>query len=103
MMSEQMTKEEREEIVKKKIFDMSLKKAAIWGTGGGVFAGGLTALALYKSKSFGKTTSYSARVATPIMLSLFLFGLQFELTTLYASRNPQVRLTSRLHSVENSS
>ena len=93
-MSTAITKKQREQVIKDKIFNLSLMKATMWGVGGAVAAGGLTALACYKSKSFNKATSPSAKTALTIMPSLFLFGLNFELTTLYASRNPEVTLLS---------
>ena len=89
-MSNKITKKQREQVIKDKIFNLSLMKATIWGVGGATVAGGLTALACFKSKSFNKATSPSARTALIIMPSLFLFGLNFELTTLYAYRNPEV-------------
>jgi len=83
-------KREEREIRKDFVFNLALWEATKWGVMGSAVVGAATAVAAAKSKKFNKITSISAKVATPVMAGLFLFGLQFELVTNGANRNPKL-------------
>lgn len=54
-----------------------------------LFAGGLTALATWKSKSFRTYTNISAKVAGPTMAGLGVFSYRFEMVQYDAQINPE--------------
>lgn len=57
----------------------------------GFFTGGVgTLAATYKSKSFAKYMSVSAKTSIPIMLGVFLFGLKYELAISSINRKPEL-------------
>lgn len=77
---------QRELFRRERIDALALGEGIKWGVGGTLVGGAGTAAATIYNKNFAKFMSASAKTSIPVMVGVFLFSLQYELTMYDANR-----------------
>ena len=86
---------------RERIDALALGEGIKWGVGGLLLGGAGTAAATVYNKSFSKFMSVSAKTSIPVMVGVFLFSLQYELTMYDANRYVPIPFVHRSWSFPN--